>query len=134
MQGDNRIGDDGAKSIAAVVDGNSSLQYLGLVRCSLGFLLLLNLRFVMSADASILFLLLLPMMFVSSGLFFSFRFTPSLTERQQHLCRGRLPPRRLHPTQPQSHRAGPRPPALCLRWARRVAQRRAARGVTAAPR
>jgi hypothetical protein len=45
VQGDNRIGDDGAKSIAAVVEGNSSLQYLNLVRCSLGFLFLLKLRF-----------------------------------------------------------------------------------------
>ena len=35
MQRDNRIGDDGAKSIAAAVEGNSSLQYLNLVRCSL---------------------------------------------------------------------------------------------------
>jgi hypothetical protein len=45
VQGGNPIGDDGAKSIAAAVKGNSSLQRLGLVRCSLGFLFLLKLRF-----------------------------------------------------------------------------------------
>ncbi len=32
VQGGNPIGDDGAKSIAAAVEGNSSLQRLGLVR------------------------------------------------------------------------------------------------------
>jgi hypothetical protein len=135
VQRDNLIGGDGAKSIAAALERNSSLKYLGLVRWSLWYLLLLKLRFVVSVVASILFLLLLPLMifcFGSPGLFVSFPFTPSLTERQQHLCRGCLPPRRLHPAQPQSHRADPRPPALRLRQARRVAQWRAARGVTAA--
>jgi hypothetical protein len=45
VQWNNQIGDDGAKSIAAAMEGNSSLQYLGLVRCSIGFLFLLKLRF-----------------------------------------------------------------------------------------
>ena len=38
MQGSNKIGDDGAKSIAAAAEGSSSLRQLNLVRSSLGFL------------------------------------------------------------------------------------------------
>ncbi len=45
VQGGNLIGDDGAKSIAAAVEGNSSLRILGLVRRSFGGLLLMKLRF-----------------------------------------------------------------------------------------
>jgi hypothetical protein len=48
VQSGNRIGDVGAKSIAAAVEGNSSLQSLDLVRWSLGLLFLLNLRFFFS--------------------------------------------------------------------------------------
>jgi hypothetical protein len=75
VQRDNLIGGDGAKSIAAALERNSSLQYLGLVRCSLGFLFQLKLRFVVSVIASILFLLLLPLMiFCLFRLVFLFRF------------------------------------------------------------
>ena len=38
-----------------------------------------------------------------------------------------MPPRRVHPAQPQAHPAEPRPRALRLRWARGVAGRGAAR-------
>jgi hypothetical protein len=46
-------------------------------------------------------------------------------QRRPRRCR--MPPRRLHPAQPQAHRAGPRPRTLRLRWARGVAGRGAAR-------
>ena len=52
MQGCNLIGDDGARSIAAALQENSSLQDLSLVRSTLEFLLLLRLSFVLSRSAS----------------------------------------------------------------------------------
>jgi hypothetical protein len=44
VQSFNEIGDDGAQSIAAALQENSSLQDLSLVRSTLEFLLLLDYR------------------------------------------------------------------------------------------
>jgi hypothetical protein len=56
----------------------------------------------------------------------AFYLTLIFTVEQQRPCRCHMPPRRLRPAQPQPHRAAPRPQALRLRWARRVAGRGAA--------
>ena len=65
-------------------------------------------------------------MFCFAECFFSLFFTLNSTARQQSLCRCHLPPHRLHPAQPQALLADPRPRAMGLRWARRVAGRGAA--------